>query len=32
LLSFNRERNGRARLAYFVNTPRTTGLMYRVRF
>jgi outer membrane receptor protein involved in Fe transport len=31
-LSFNRERGGRARLAYFVTTPRTTGLVYRVRF
>ena len=31
-LSFNRERGGRARLAYFLNTPRTTGLLYRVRF
>ena len=31
-LSFNRERGGRARLAYFVTTPRTTGLLYRVRF
>jgi outer membrane receptor protein involved in Fe transport len=31
-LSFNRERGGRARLAYFVNAPRTTGLLYRIRF
>ncbi|RPH97347.1 MAG: TonB-dependent receptor [Lysobacterales bacterium] len=31
-LSFNRERGGRARLAYHVTTPRTTGLLYRVRF
>ena len=31
-LSFNRERGGRARLAYFVTTPRTTGLVYRMRF
>ncbi|MGK2927030.1 MAG: TonB-dependent receptor [Lysobacterales bacterium] len=31
-LSFNRERGGRARLAYFVTTPRTTGILYRVRF
>jgi len=31
-LSFNRERGGRARLAYFVTPPRTTGLLYRVRF
>jgi hypothetical protein len=31
-LAFNREREGRARLAYFVNTPRTTGLVYRLRF
>jgi iron complex outermembrane receptor protein len=31
-LSFNRERNGRARLAYFTNPPRTVGLTYRTRF
>jgi outer membrane receptor protein involved in Fe transport len=31
-LSFNRERGGRARLAYFTNTPRTVGLTYRTRF
>jgi len=31
-LAFNRERNGRARLAYFVTTPRTTGLLFRIRF
>ncbi|MFT5139910.1 MAG: iron complex outermembrane receptor protein [Rhodothermales bacterium] len=31
-LSFNRERGGRARLAYFTNPPRTVGLTYRARF
>lgn len=31
-LSFNRERGGRARLAYFTNPPRTLGLTYRQRF
>ena len=31
-LAFNRERGGRARLAFFTNPPRTTGLLYRQRF
>ena len=31
-LSFNRERGGRARLAYFTNKPRTIGLTFRKRF
>ncbi len=31
-LSFNRERGGRARLAFFTNTPRTVGVTYRNRF
>jgi len=31
-LAFNRERDGRARLAYFTNPPRTYGLTYRHRF
>ena len=31
-LSFNRERGGRARLAYFTNKPRTIGLTIRKRF
>ncbi len=31
-LSFNRERGGRARLAYFTNRPRTIGLTYRRNF
>ena len=31
-LSFNRERGGRARLAYFTNPPRTVGLTFRARF
>lgn len=31
-LSFNRERGGRARLAYFTNPPRTYGLTFRQRF
>jgi len=31
-LSFNRERDGRARLAYFTNPPRSYGLTYRKRF
>jgi len=31
-LSFNRERGGRARLAYFTNRPRTIGLTYRQNF
>jgi outer membrane receptor protein involved in Fe transport len=31
-LSFNRERGGRARLAYFTNPPRTVGLTFRNRF
>jgi len=31
-LSFNRERGGRARLAYFTNKPRTIGLTFRRDF
>ena len=31
-LSFNRERGGRARLAYFTNKPRTIGLTFRKSF
>jgi outer membrane receptor protein involved in Fe transport len=31
-LSFNRERGGRARLAFFTNKPRTIGLTFRKRF
>ncbi|GHF21006.1 TonB-dependent receptor [Kordiimonas sediminis] len=31
-LSFNRERGGRARLAFFTNQPRTYGVTYRVNF
>jgi iron complex outermembrane receptor protein len=31
-LSFNRERGGLARLAYFTNPPRTTGILYRQSF
>jgi len=31
-LSFNREREGTARLAFFTNPPRTTGILYRQRF
>ena len=31
-LSFNRERGGRARLAFFTNQPRTVGLTTRVRY
>ena len=31
-LSFNRERGGRARLAFFTNQPRTIGLTTRVRY
>ncbi len=31
-LSFNRERGGRARLAYFTNRPRTIGLTFRRDF
>jgi iron complex outermembrane receptor protein len=31
-LSFNRERGGRARLAYMTNTPRTVGVTFRNRF
>ena len=31
-LSFNRERGGRARLAFFTNTPRTVGLTTRLRY
>lgn len=32
LLSFDRERGGRARLAYRTNQPRTVGLTFRKRF
>jgi outer membrane receptor protein involved in Fe transport len=32
LLSFDRERGGRARLAYRTNQPRTIGVTYRKRF
>ena len=32
LLSFDRERGGRARLSYRTNQPRTIGLTYRKRF
>jgi len=31
-LSFNRERGGRARLAYHTNPPRTFGVVYRMNF
>ena len=31
-LSFNRERGGRARLAYFTNPPRTIGVVFRKSF
>ncbi len=31
-LAFNRERGGRARLAYFTNSPRTIGVTYRKSF
>jgi outer membrane receptor protein involved in Fe transport len=31
-LSFNRERGGRARLAYFTNRPRTIGVVFRKSF
>jgi outer membrane receptor protein involved in Fe transport len=31
-LSFNRERGGRARLAYFTNQPRTYGITARYNF
>ncbi len=31
-LSFNRERGGRARLAFFTNMPRTIGLTFRKNF
>jgi len=31
-LSFDRERGGRARLAYRTNTPRTVGVIYRMHF
>ncbi len=31
-LSFDRERGGRARLAYRTNPPRTTGITFRTRF
>jgi outer membrane receptor protein involved in Fe transport len=31
-LSFNRERGGRARTAYFTNAPRTVGLTFRTNF
>ena len=31
-LSFDRERNGRARLAYRVGQPRTFGMVTRMRF
>ena len=32
LLSFDRERGGRARISYRTNQPRTIGLTYRKRF
>ena len=32
LLSFDRERDGRARLAFRTNQPRTVGLLFRKRF
>ncbi|MEM9532541.1 MAG: TonB-dependent receptor, partial [Pseudomonadota bacterium] len=32
LLSFDRERGGRARLAYRTNTPRTIGVTWRMHF
>ena len=31
-LSFDRERGGRARLAYRTNTPRTVGVKFRMGF
>lgn len=31
-LSFNRERGGRARLAFFTNRPRTIGFVFRKGF
>ena len=32
LLSFDRERGGRARLAYRTNQPRTVGVTFRMHF
>ncbi|MFC1777530.1 hypothetical protein ACFL3I_09345 [Pseudomonadota bacterium] len=31
-ISFHRERGGRARLGFRTNTPRTIGLIYRLRY